>query len=127
MKALTIVTILALTLPVVAANPSHLERLKKTNSCVGCDLSRANLSSFNLAGANLRRANLSGAVMQYMYEMRNAVFDGANLNYANLKDSAFGWGSFVGASLVGINLDFGQKRELFRQQLMRSMFEFDGL
>lgn len=106
-RVLITLAALVVSLPCVAFNPTHLERLKRTNSCVGCDLRKVNLSTSNLRDANLRRTNLSGADLRYIYQAYNVVFDGANLNYANLEDSAFGWGSFVGANLVRANLRDG--------------------
>ena len=37
-----------------------LERLRKTQKCLGCDLSYADLSYTHLAGANLTGADLEG-------------------------------------------------------------------
>ncbi|MBT3225643.1 MAG: pentapeptide repeat-containing protein [Deltaproteobacteria bacterium] len=51
----------------------ELNRLKKTNKCIGCDLSFEDFEGENLAGANLKGANLTGA-----------VFFKANLTGANL-------------------------------------------
>ena len=51
-----------------AYKESDLKKLKDTNECIGCDLSKANLK-----GANLKGANLSGTDLSY-----------ANLNGANL-------------------------------------------
>ena len=61
-----------------AFNPVHLKRLKETNECVGCELSKANLSITNLTYANLSNANLSNA------NLRFADLSGANLSGADL-------------------------------------------
>ena len=64
-------------------NPVHLKRLKETNECVGCELSKANLSITNLTyaflyNANLRFADLSGANLSGAYLsltlMNGAIF-----------------------------------------------------
>jgi uncharacterized protein YjbI with pentapeptide repeats len=51
-----------------------VDKLKKYNSCIHCDLAGANLSGMNLVSANLSSANLSYANLS-----------GANLNYSILK------------------------------------------
>lgn len=71
-----------------AANPKHIRQLQQTNSCVGCDLSNADLRQFNLSGANLSNANLSGA------NLSKTNLSGANLSAAN----------FARANLTGANL-----------------------
>jgi len=84
--------------PVIAEKPEHVQRLKETGSCPGCDLSSAQLAgvtaSGDLQGANLTGANLTGASFQGancytasfgMAELKGAKFAGANLANANLK------------------------------------------
>lgn len=39
----------------------ELNRLKRTNQCIGCDLSFEDFEGKNLKGANLKEANLTGA------------------------------------------------------------------
>ena len=56
-----------------AYKESDLKKLKDTNECIGCDLSKANLKGANLSGtdlsyANLNGANLSGAIMEGVIE-----------------------------------------------------------
>lgn len=68
--------VFGLTLPVMAANPSHVQRLLKSNQCPGCDLRGADLQETNLSGANLVGANL-----------KNAQLNGSNLGSANLKNA----------------------------------------
>ena len=54
-----------------AFDPEDLQKLKDTNECVECDLSKANLPPVtlllgaNLTGANLTDANLTSALLQY--------------------------------------------------------------
>ena len=71
---------LALTLPlsVGAFKPEDLEKLKKTNGCPNCDLSKADLKGAKLKGAILKGAKLSFA------NLRGANLRGANLDGAYL-------------------------------------------
>jgi hypothetical protein len=73
---------------VYAYQPNDLDRLLKTNQCVGCDLSGVNLNGKKLINADLRAANLVGANLSGT-NLTGAKLDGANL---------------VGANLVGTNL-----------------------
>lgn len=52
-----------LTIPVSAANPTHVKQLLETKECQRCDLSSAKLGSADLSGANLNNANLRGAIL----------------------------------------------------------------
>ena len=66
-----------------AANPEHLEQLRRTNSCPQCDLTNADLTNaklekVDLSGSNLTGANLAGA------DLKGAKLSGANLEKANL-------------------------------------------
>ena len=70
-----------------AFDPEDIQKLKDTNECVGCDLSRANmreatLSSANLSEANLTGANLTGADLSY------AIMQGAILCNTTLPDGS---------------------------------------
>jgi uncharacterized protein YjbI with pentapeptide repeats len=76
-----------------------VDKLKKYNSCIHCDLAGANLSgmnlvSANLSSANLSYANLSGANLNY------SILKGANLENANLENA-----NLENARLVGSNLE----------------------
>lgn len=85
----TIVSVpLALATTTLAANPDHLQRLLKTNQCVNCDLTGANLEDTNLFGASLVGANLTGANLK-----------GSNLGSANLTET-----NLTGAKLNNANL-----------------------
>jgi uncharacterized protein YjbI with pentapeptide repeats len=66
----------------------QVQALKKTNSCVKCDLSGAKLNDLDLSYADLSGANLSGA------DLTNTVLYQANLAKANLS----------GANLTNVNL-----------------------
>jgi len=90
---------LALWQPVFAAKPDHVQRVKDTGSCPGCDLSSADLagvraSGGDLQGANLTSASLAGADFQgancytaifRLADLKDVKFAGANLNNANLQ------------------------------------------
>ena len=65
MKHLILALALTLPLSVGAFKPEDLEKLKKTNGCPNCDLSRANLRSADLKNANLRKAHLRGADLRW--------------------------------------------------------------
>ena len=69
-------------------SPEDLEKLKKTNGCEKCDLSRANLKGADLVGTYLAGADLRNA------DLRGANLDGADLRHADLR----------GAYLGGVNL-----------------------
>ena len=84
---------LALSQPVWAYKEVDLEKLLKTNSCPGCDLSGAVLNRANLEGANLHRAHLSNANLlkanlTHTNLSRANLFD-ANLREANVKGATF--------------------------------------
>lgn len=66
------------------ANPEHVEQLKKTLQCPGCDLREAELGGLQLQNAQLQNADLSGAVL-YGSDLRGADLTGAILNDADLE------------------------------------------
>jgi uncharacterized protein YjbI with pentapeptide repeats len=97
-----------------------LTQLLRTNACVGCDLSEAdlrrydlteaNLENADLRGANLNRTNLtradlSGADLRHAY-LVDTNFQGANLNSADLHDAYLLRTDLTGASLYATN--FGE-------------------
>ncbi|MEK8017456.1 MAG: pentapeptide repeat-containing protein [Candidatus Parabeggiatoa sp.] len=130
MKKLTaylfIVLLMSLLAPVtVAYDPDDLMRLIRTKSCVGCDLSGANLNRyfrydflfykrFNFKGANLEEANLEEANL-YRADLIYANLQGANLEGANLERA-----KLYRANLEGANL---QKADLTRADLWRANLE----
>ncbi len=78
-----------------AFNVDDVDAIKKTNTCVACDLSGADLSGLdlqmaNLSGSNLSYANLSNA------NLSNAWLTDANLTNANLSKT-----NLYGATLDG--------------------------
>jgi len=77
---------------------ADLKKLKTTKSCVGCDLSGANLkgldlSKANLSGANLQGANLSGT------KLVNANLSGANMKSVNLNGAYLGGANLADAKM----------------------------
>ena len=87
-----------------------MKKLKETNSCAKCDLSRANLSSAELghailAKADLTYANLSGANLDTAYmpaaKLISANLTGAKLNGACLDGAYFNEADLTGANLSG--------------------------
>ena len=73
----------------MAADPAHVEQLKKTGKCIKCDLRGAFMFGADLITANLRGSNLRGA------DLRKANLSFANLSFVNLR----------GANLRGAILD----------------------
>ena len=102
----------------VLSGKDALEQLKKTKSCVSCDLQNANLYKANLTGANLRdtflynaflysanltEANLTEANL-YSANLTEANLTGANLTEANLYSANLYKANLTGANLTGANL-----------------------
>lgn len=67
-----------------SANPEHVERLKSTLQCPGCDLREAQLAGLELQNAQLQNADLAGATL-YGTNLRGADLTGAILNDADLE------------------------------------------
>jgi uncharacterized protein YjbI with pentapeptide repeats len=61
----------------------ELSRLKRTNKCIGCDLSWEDFEGANLEGANLKGADLTGVIFF------NANLTGANLEGATVYRANF--------------------------------------
>jgi len=76
----------------------NIHKLKKDNSCRGCDLSGADLTRFELSGADLEGADLSGV----KFFLANLA--GANLKHANLRGAIFGGADLGEADLRGADL-----------------------
>ena len=74
-----------------------LDKLKKYNSCIHCDLAGANLYGMNLVSANLSSANLSYA------NLSCANLSGANLSGANLSDANLNLTNLTNTDLSGVN------------------------
>lgn len=83
-----------------AFDPAHLQKLKDTNECYGCDLFVANLRGADLEEAFLSKANLSRADLTEA-ELSGAVLMEVDLSKANLSDA-----NLTGANLTGANLSY---------------------
>ena len=91
MKRLLAATNIAATLAASSASafdPADLKKLKGTNECVKCDLTRANLTRANLSYANLCGAELPGANLTSA-KLSGAKLEGAILNYAIMDGAIF--------------------------------------
>ena len=76
----------------------NIDQLIRTNSCVNCDLSGADLNRMNLSGADLRDSNLTNTTFFL------ADLSGANLSGADLNGSQFGGADLAEADLRGADL-----------------------
>ncbi|MFN4279132.1 pentapeptide repeat-containing protein [Thermosynechococcus sp.] len=96
--------LLLIAAPAWAADPAHLEQLRRTGNCPNCDLSYARLRGRNLQGADLRGANLNAADLRGANlrgaNLREAVLNNADLTKANLTNT-----NLTGASLLITRLD----------------------
>ncbi len=66
-----------------AENPAHLEQVRESHNCPGCDLRGAHLGGLNAELGNLKNADLRDAYM-YKANLRGADLTGAFLNGAIL-------------------------------------------
>ncbi len=103
-----------------AANPKQVDRLRQTNQCPLCDLSRADLAEANLYGANLVGANLNGANLK-----------GANLGSANLTDADLTGANLEGAYLYatafdGTNFSRANLTNAYLKDAKLTNVQFDG-
>ena len=69
-----------------AFNNVECMTLLKTGSCIGCDLTQAELAGDNLNGANVTNADLTGAVLTQT-NLTGANLGGANLTGANVSSA----------------------------------------
>lgn len=90
------------TLPAIAANNDDLNRLTSTNSCSGCDVSRATLKEADLSKADLSRTDLSGA------DLTKAILKAADLSHANLQGTKLQNTNLSGINLSGADLSNAQ-------------------
>jgi uncharacterized protein YjbI with pentapeptide repeats len=117
----TIVSIpLALATATLAANPDHLQRLLKTNQCVNCDLSGANLEDTNLFGASLVGANLTGA------NLKGANLGSANLTETNLTGAKLNNANLYLATLDTTNLSQADLSNAYLREAVLSETKFQG-
>ena len=101
--SLTFITLLLFPSLSFGFDQEDLDRLKKTNECVGCDLSGADLSRTYLGGANLTWANLSYANLEGA-NLPGVNLFGVNLHGANLERANLEGANLTGANLTGANL-----------------------
>lgn len=80
-------------LPSHGAEPAHVERLKESGGCPGCDLTEADLRGLDLDGAALAGADLRNA------ELTDASLRGADLSGADLRGVALHEVNITGADL----------------------------
>jgi uncharacterized protein YjbI with pentapeptide repeats len=85
--------------PTYAFNPEHLQQLRRTKQCPGCDLSYADLSGWKLEGADLSGANLNAANLRKA-RLSSAKLIGANLNHADLAKAILNQANLSQATLV---------------------------
>ena len=90
--------------PITTEVGNDLDKLKKTNVCVECDLSGANLGGANLGGADLYATNLYDANLR-MANLTGANLRGANLRKANLTEANLTEANLYGSDLHGANFD----------------------
>lgn len=93
-----------------AFSPDDLQKLLKTNQCVNCDLSGANLERLNLSGVNLMGANLSSATLSGS-NLSNANLEGAKLQGTSLNDAYLFRANLTGANFSNSGLQRANLRE----------------
>ena len=105
-------TILLLTVlqtgPVLAFDPSAVNRLKSKPVCPGCDLSGAVMTNAYLPGAILKEANLAdsnlkGAELSFA-DLSNAKLAGADLSGTKLINTNLSGSDLTGADISGAGL-----------------------
>ena len=92
----------------------NIDTLVRTNKCVDCNLSGAELNRLDLSGADLRGADLSGATF-FLADLSNADLRGAKMNGtqlggadladADLRQADLRGVKIAGAYLVGARVD----------------------
>lgn len=83
---------------------ADLQKLEATGSCVGCDLSGANLISRSYNNADLRWSNLKGANLSFSF-FDQADLSGADLTGARLDRTSFKGATLQGAQLLNVNFN----------------------
>jgi len=69
-----------------ADDPEHVQRLRETRECRGCNLAFASLDGVNVELGDLREADLQGASL-YAANLRGADLTGALLTDTDLKSA----------------------------------------
>tara|TARA_B100001123_G_C14998711_1_gene902629 strand:- start:327 stop:695 length:369 start_codon:yes stop_codon:yes gene_type:complete len=94
-KILIVSSVILTTQLTWAINPDHLAKLKKTNTCLLCDLSNSDFRNQNLENAVLRGSNLSGSSLNGANltnaDLNGVNFIGADLSNAILLNSDINW------------------------------------
>ena len=100
MKKLIILSLATalLAAPAFGFKQADLDKLKATNSCEKCDLTKADLRDAYLANADLSGADLSGADL-----------NGANLSSAVLREANLDFADFTNAKLCNTVMPDGQR------------------
>jgi uncharacterized protein YjbI with pentapeptide repeats len=86
-----------------AYDRADMDKLRQTNACPGCNLSRANLHKAELSGADLSGTNLSRANL-HKAELSGADLSGADLSRANLHKANLAKANLRGTDLEAANL-----------------------
>jgi hypothetical protein len=120
----TLVTVLALFIalmttvnwhedPLSSLRSVHVDRLTRTNSCIGCyfgfasltgSSSGVNLTAANLSGKNFRKSNLLAGATLVMADLSDTTLVETNLAKANLTAANLSRAAMFGANLSGANL-----------------------
>jgi uncharacterized protein YjbI with pentapeptide repeats len=87
----------------LTAEPANLARLRQENSCVGCNLSAADLSNGKFVGADLTGATLVDAKLVEA-DLKGAKLSRANLIGANLENAALHDADLSNAEMSKVNL-----------------------
>lgn len=104
LRYLMVVAVLLPPVPAAAFDVEDLNRFLSTGLCPACDLSQADLRSYDSAGGaspvDLRAANLSGAKLDGV-RLEGALLAGANLSGAQLDTARLEQADLRGANLAG--------------------------
>jgi uncharacterized protein YjbI with pentapeptide repeats len=106
-----LIAVFCLGSPAHAANPDHMQRLLEVRSCVGCDLSAADLKNADLRGVNLSGANLKDA------DLRRANMMATNLKDANLRGANLSGAQMIVVDLTGADLKDADVTNVVRRQV----------
>ena len=91
-----------------AFDPAHVQQLKSTKQCEGCDLNGADLSELFLRWANPSRSNLSNANLSrakmFQADLSNGNLSKANLSWAFLSQANLSRSNLNNANLSNANL-----------------------
>lgn len=108
-KTVSFIIFISIHLTALAFDEGDITQLKTTKSCIGCDLTKADLrwanvyaaelgGAANLVDANMDRSDFSGA------NLFGANLEGAKLRHANFTGANLSWASLIAADLTGAEL-----------------------